>query len=60
MNIEFIGIYWSPRYQSIEDCAKRVEQTFKFLQQLDQSFTYWYSTLKPKKTSACRGCRLLL
>ncbi|OMP74543.1 Imm52 family immunity protein [[Flexibacter] sp. ATCC 35208] len=49
MNIEFIGIYWSSRYQSIEDCAIRMEQTVKFLQKIDQSFIYWYSTLKPKK-----------
>jgi len=49
MDTLFVGVYWGPRDQSLENCAIRVLQTFEFLHKMDESFHFWYSTHKPKK-----------
>lgn len=44
-----LGIYWSARKETIDECTKKIFQTFTYLRNVDNSFVQWYLTKKPRK-----------
>ncbi|MBY0282040.1 MAG: hypothetical protein K2W94_07800 [Alphaproteobacteria bacterium] len=45
----FIGIYWGKRKEELTTCTAKIKSTLDLLSSLDNSFTLWYKTSKPRK-----------
>jgi hypothetical protein len=50
----YLGAYWGPRRESVEDCASRVVKTLHGLRECDEAFSRWYLPGKSRSESLLR------
>jgi immunity protein 52 of polymorphic toxin system len=58
MNSFFLGAYWPPRKESIDQCADRVLAFFTQLSHCDDSLERWYETARSRKQALQKRANL--
>jgi hypothetical protein len=54
----YVGVYWGPRQETVEECARRAQVFLHGLSQIDPLFARWFKAAKTRKQSLKRPLEL--